>query len=1369
MIYRLSRPVCFARLAVALIVICRSPAVLVKLRADTIRRPQLKGPRGFRKAGGLTGLVIFLSGVLGATTAFAQSFAPPVDYTVGTAPYAAALGDFNGDGKSDLAVANNTSKNISVLPGNEDGTFGGKSDYDVGQPAYGLVVTDLNGDGRLDIVGETSLGLTSSVSVLLGNGNGTFQSHVDYSFSGLAQPNSILASDFNNDGKPDVVVVNGSGATVFLGNGDGTLKPPVAYGSSNFATSVAVGDFNADGKLDLAVSSYGSGSNGVVSVMLGKGDGTFFPSVNYASAPSPFSLVKGDFNGDGKLDLATANIQVNSISVLLGNGDGTFQAPVNYATDFPYELSIGDFNKDGKSDLVTAGNGFGLSVLKGNGDGTFQKSVNFQAGGVFATVFDLNGDGKPDIISAGQTNSVAVFINQTGPYNIHGTVRDSNNVPLSGVTVTLSGGAPVVVNTDATGTYAFNDLTAGQTYTVTPTKTNYTFAPLNQTFNNLSSNVTADFVGTLNNYSISGKVRDIYGNGMSGVTMTLSGSMSGTMTSASDGSYAFTNLPGGGNCTVTPSLAKFMFSPPSSTSNNLSSNRVINFTGRVATYMISGGVTNVDNGFSSIDNFTMVLTGTRTGTAVTNSFGYSFPGLPVDGDYTVTAYAAPPTALFTNYLLLPPFSRSFVDLSSNVTANFSAKRLGFSSGDLTPYGIARGDLNGDGKQDVVVATTTGSNIHVLLGNGDGTFQSQVAYFSGGNPYAVVTADFDGDGKLDVASANSTEGNISVFIGNGDGTLKSRVAYSAGSNPNTLRTADFNLDGKLDLVTLGSPNKIGIFLGNGNGTFQPVLTPTAPNAVFSVLAGDLNGDGKPDLVTLDFSGSILVLLGHGDGTFENPVSYPVGTEVVKASLGDLNADGKLDVAVATRFPNAVRVLLGRGDGSFQTAITTSILVEPADLIVQDFDGDGRSDLAVAGFSGGLMFLSGSGDGSFLPAVLYQSGSYSGSLVTGDFNSDGKPDVALTSQGADEVNILLNSLATRTPLVQLSSTSYSAGEASGSATVTVTRTGDTSTPASVNYRTSDSAGLVNCAVVANKASERCDYVTTIGTLRFAVGESSKNFVIPIIDDAQVEGNENFVVTLSGVSGAALGAQSTATVTIVDNDSSPATQNPIDGVDFFVRQQYLDILGRQADQIGFQNWVNTLSGCPNGGFGEPPTSNCDRLHVAAGFFQSDEFLNRGYWAFRFYMVSFNQRPTYTQFIPDMSQVGGPKSPTEEEASKVAFADAFVQRAEFLSKYGSASREQALADALTQNAGLPPFTVTAGMTNGQILRAIAERQTSLDKFLTEGTVSILYFGFQRRDPDTIGYQNNVATLNGDPNNLRHMIFIFIYSTEYRSRFGPQ
>jgi hypothetical protein len=359
----------------------------------------------------------------------------------------------------------------------------------------------------------------------------------------------------------------------------------------------------------------------------------------------------------------------------------------------------------------------------------------------------------------------------------------------------------------------------------------------------------------------------------------------------------------------------------------------------------------------------------------------------------------------------------------------------------------------------------------------------------------------------------------------------------------------------------------------------------------------------------------------------------------------------------------------------------------------------------------------------------------------------------------------------PKVSFAAADFSINENSsaGFVTVSVIREGDATSAASVNFATSDTSSLnAACSDVTGKASERCDYATSLGTLSWAAGDAgTKTFAIPIINDALVEGTETFNVTLSNPIGVNLGATTTATVTIADNDSNPPGPNPIDGVDFFITQQYIDFLGRMPDAGGFANWQNTLAPCPNGGFGENDNPNCDRIHVAAGFFQSDEFLNRGYWAFRFYMVSYNQRPTYAQFIPDMAQVGGPKSPAQEEASKVAFADAYVQRPEFVAKYPGLSG-QPLANALWQTAGLPGSPITAGsLTKGQILRTIVETSASLNQFLVDGTVAIQYFGFLRRDPDTIGYQNNLATLRSDPNNLRHMIFIFIYSTEYRGRFG--
>ena len=361
------------------------------------------------------------------------------------------------------------------------------------------------------------------------------------------------------------------------------------------------------------------------------------------------------------------------------------------------------------------------------------------------------------------------------------------------------------------------------------------------------------------------------------------------------------------------------------------------------------------------------------------------------------------------------------------------------------------------------------------------------------------------------------------------------------------------------------------------------------------------------------------------------------------------------------------------------------------------------------------------------------------------------------------------------VQFSSGSYSVGEAANFLSVDVTRAGDTAGPATVNYATSDVAGLTNCMVANGIASERCDYGTTVGTLRFAAGETTKSIIIPIVNDALVEGNETFSLRLSGPMGTTLGALQTATVTIVDNDGAPATQNPIDGVNFFVTQQYIDFLGRLPDSTGLANWTNTLGNCPNGGFGEFDNPDCDRVHVSAGFFLSPEFQQRGYFAYRFYEVALDRRPTYVEFVPDMAQVGGPQSPESELLSKAAYTNAWMQRPEFKSRYDGLSNS-AYVNALEANAEVAisnKATLIAAldggtMNRGQVLRNIVENTAVANQFFNRAFVAMQYFGYLRRDPDTIGFQNWLNTLNANPSNFRHMIFGFLFSTEYRQRFGP-
>jgi Domain of unknown function (DUF4214) len=247
-------------------------------------------------------------------------------------------------------------------------------------------------------------------------------------------------------------------------------------------------------------------------------------------------------------------------------------------------------------------------------------------------------------------------------------------------------------------------------------------------------------------------------------------------------------------------------------------------------------------------------------------------------------------------------------------------------------------------------------------------------------------------------------------------------------------------------------------------------------------------------------------------------------------------------------------------------------------------------------------------------------------------------------------------------------------------------------------------------------------------------------------------------------------------------------IDDIDFLVQQQYIDFLGRFPDSTGFQNWVNTVSGCPNGGFGENLNPGCDRVHMSAGFVQSYEFQGRGYWLLRVGYVGFNRNITdtttgrtqpssltYAEFIPGLQQIGGANSPQQEEAAKVVYLNAFVQRADFLSQFpGSNPTPTQYVDGLAANAAvtlsnrqqLIDGLTNATMSRADVLRNILESQVVFDKYIIPSFVDMEYKGYLRRDPDTIGYNNWIDTLNANPSDYRHMVFGFLYSTEYRSRF---
>jgi hypothetical protein len=282
-----------------------------------------------------------------------------VQYAVPGHPIAIVHGDFNGDGKQDIATADQTANEISVLLGNGDGSFQLHHEYSTASKPVALATADVNGDGNLDIVVADYS--SNKVSVLLGNGDGTFKTHAEYA-TGHA-PSGVAIGDFDGDGRLDLVVANKTDGTVsiLLGNGDGTFQNAVAYATAIQPNSLVVGNFTSSNMLDLAVCT----SNKVVSVLLGTGNGTFQKHVDYAIGANATAITAADLASTGKLSLIAANYKDNTISTLAGNGDGTFKSQSVYLTNGgPSALAIGDFNNNGKLDIaVSAASGNTVSVL----------------------------------------------------------------------------------------------------------------------------------------------------------------------------------------------------------------------------------------------------------------------------------------------------------------------------------------------------------------------------------------------------------------------------------------------------------------------------------------------------------------------------------------------------------------------------------------------------------------------------------------------------------------------------------------------------------------------------------------------------------------------------------------------------------------------------------------------------------------------------------------------------------------------------------------------------------------------------------------------------------------------------------------------
>ncbi len=618
----------------------------------------------------------------------------------------------------------------------------------------------------------------------------------------------------------------------------------------------------------------------------------------------------------------------------------------------------------------------------------------------------------------------------------------------------------------------------------------------------------------------------------------------------------------------------------------------------------------------------------------------------------------------------------------------------------------------------------------------------------------------------IAFASDRSDNYDIYVMNTDGGGLTRLTTGAGNNV----SPSWSPDGTRIAFVSGRDGNPEIYAMNADGGNQTRLT----NSSFDDVSPAFSPDGTKIAFVSNRSGHDQIFVMNADGSNQTNISNsptddfgpawrPDGAKLAFSSVRDGNAE----------------IYSMDANGNNQTRLTTNVDddVNPTwslGKITFDSFRDNNEQIYVMNENGTQQVRltnnnafdsdpARSADGAQIVFASTRDSNYEIYIA----NADGSAQTRLTNDPSSDIEPSLLTTSTTPTTIQFSASNYNVGEGDGQVNITVTRAGDTTGAATVDYATSDGT-----------AQQRTDYTISSGTVTFAAGETSKVFSILINDDNYVEGSETFNLTLSNpTDGVSLGSQSTATVTIVDNDTTnPPTSNVIDDAQNFVRQHYLDFLAREPDAGGRAYWIDRITQCGS----DAACIRSRRIGVSDAFFFEMEWQDTGAFLYRVYKASFGAVPDYNQYMPDRSRIiGGARlSMTKDD-----FLNLFVQRLPFTTRYPLSLTPEQYVDMLNTNTrnsltqsqrddlvnGLKAMPPTE--TRASVLRKVTDNQMFADREYNSAFVLSLYFNYLRRNPEPGGFDFWKTKIDAfSPKSVpgqQALVCSFITSMEYQQRFS--